>query len=505
MPSFSMLFALFCVLTAVVSNFTIVLMASPYIVSDLGGSNDIAIYTVAFFGVGSAIGVPIGKPIAARMGSAKALVACVAAFTFCSWLCAIVPNYPLFIACRFLLGFAAGPIYPILNHLLSHVVPSKYLPHALAIFVTILAVGPVFAACWGGFIAYEYIWRWAFYFNIPFFTLLSFFLWNRIGHYPQAPDKVPFDWIGYLFFSLGTFSLSLIAIMAQQLDWYRSPLLLTCFFIGLPSFLFFLLWSWHHPYPIVELHFFKRGTFAYGIFNLAILFSVYFGTIVLLSLWLTLYVQYTPLWIAVLLGGMAIAGLIPSLLIQEKLGSFDPRYPLAAAIILLAISCFHTTIFSVEINFERIAVSRVIAGFGLAIFLSPLFQLCFQSFPAEKSIDVIAIFQIVRNLAAGLGAAIYDIIWQRRQVFFHERLGEQLNVFSQQTKDFLQRTKQYFVPGDPNAQLDYYLERQARALALEDTFWLMSWILVGLLFLLFMTLSVRFKLLKDPSNSSKDS
>lgn len=480
--------SLFATLFMIAFSFTNPFMAAPYIVSDLGGSNEISIYNIALFGIGSALSVPLGKTFIARFHLRKVLVYGVLIMAFFTFTCGISPNFPIYLIQRFLLGFAAGPIYPAFTLALSKLLAPELKPRGTSIFVTLLTVVPVVGAAWGGFLAYEYNWRWIDYINIPLFLILAVALHRSFRGIDISIEKKPFDAVGYLFFFIGVCSLSIAAITAQQLDWYRSPTLVALTLIGTPCFFFFILWSSNVKYPILELKLFANSLFTFAQFNLALLFACYFGMLSLLSLWLKLYVNYTPFWISTALGTMVIAGIFPRFLIEERFGKVDTRWPLAIAIVLLAISCFHTTTFDVEINFGRIAFSRVIAGFGLALFLPPIFQMSFRAHPAEKGIEVIEIFQVTRNLACGLGAALFNIVWQRRESFFHERLGEKLNVFSMQTAQFFAKVKQLRVPGDPNAQLGYFLDRRATSLALDDTFWLMAWILVGLFILLITTI-----------------
>jgi MFS transporter, DHA2 family, multidrug resistance protein len=79
--------------------------------------------------------------------------------------------------------------------------------------------------------------------------------------------------------------------------------------------------------------------------------------------------------------------------------------------------------------------------------------------------------------------ALFLILWHRREVFFHLRLGSSLTAFAHETQQFLERAKLVHLQGKhAAAQLDYYLTRQASALALDDCFYLMGWITVFLLF-----------------------
>lgn len=488
-PTPTLFFALFCVLFSVIFNYTLSIMASPYIVADLGGSNDIATYTVTFFALGNALGIPLGRALMGRIGVIRFLVTGMVLFAFFSWTCAIAPTYPFFNASRFLQGFVSGPFYALAFYLFGTLEPKEKKGLFSSIILTLFTIGPVIGACWGGWIAYEWNWRWPFYFNIPMKLLLAVYLWKKLRSLNLPPlPKIPFDGIGYLFYALAIFTLGFATITGQELDWLRSNLILTCFALGIPSFLFFIFWDLNHPHPILAIKLLKNKILSYALFNLAVLFSAYFGMIILLSLWLKLWANYTPDWIAALLGTMALTGLFPMFLIDKRISRIDNRIFLSLAILLLALSCLHTMIFNVDINMGRIAGSRLLAGLGLALFLAPIFRLSFRDVPEEDRLHVMGLFQVVRALSSGMGAAIYAVIWQRRQVFFHDRLGSKLTATSPNTQEFFHNASALGLKGETaDAQLAYYLQREATSLALDDCFYLMAWILIGLLFVALVT------------------
>lgn len=483
-PTAPMLFfALFCTLFSVIFNYTLSIMASPYIVADLGGSNTIATYTVSFFALGNALGIPLGRPLSSRIGAMKFLFIAMLLFALFSWTCAIAPNYPFFNASRFLQGFVSGPFYALGFHLFNSLQPVEKKQKFTSITLTIFTIGPVIGACWGGWIAYEWDWRWVFYLNVPLLLLLAFYLRYRLEGFDTQPrEKVPLDGVGYLFYFIGIFCLGFAVITGQELDWFRSPLTTSLIVVGAPALLFFIFWELNHPHPLLYLQLLKRTTLYFSLFSLAILFSAYFGMVILLSLWLKLWANYTPDWIAALLGIMALTGLLPLLLIHKRLRSIDNRIFLAISIVLLIISCYHTMVFDVDIDLKRIVVSRLFAGLGLAFFLAPLFRLSFYRLQEDQMLHVLSLFQVTRALSSGLGACVYDVIWQRRQIFFHDRLGSSLTANSPQTEEFFLKAKEVGLEGNyANAQLEYYLQREATALALDDCFYLMAWILIGLL------------------------
>ncbi len=477
-------FSLYASLFLIVLSFTITALASPYIVGDLGGDRYITVYGLAFYGFGAAITIPLAKPLGARFSIPNLFVCCLLSFSLTALFSGLAPTYFLFVSGRFLTGLASGPFYALLSHTFSCLVPEDKKVFYSWIFVTIFVVVPVIGAAYGGTVAYLSHWRAPFLAGALIASLLAAALFVYFKEVEIPPLSSGFDWVGWSFYAVGISLLAFALTTAQQLDWVRSPLLVASVLIGLPCFGYFLLRSFLHETPSIDPRLFGDPLFAIAMVCLTLLFAVYFGIIVLLSIWLTFDVQFTPIWIGVLLGTMGIAGLFPRFIIQEKFGKIDPVIYLGLATFLLGISCFYTTLFDSEINFGRIAFSRILAGLGIALFLPPIFKMLTECCGPKRWIDGFNIFQCLRSVASSLGAAVFTIMWQRRSVFYHERLGEELNSTSIPTDKFFKKFETFQLPGDPMAELNHFLDRRSASLALDDVFYLMGWILAGLFVLL---------------------
>ncbi|MDR3625045.1 MAG: MFS transporter [Chlamydiales bacterium] len=483
------LITLLSVSSLLIMNTTLPLMSGLYIVSDLGGSQFTGTYPVTFFAIANALGIPLGKYLVDKIGAKKSLLYCLVLFAFVSWFCALSLNFPIFVVLRFIQGLVCGPFYYQISRLLPK---SVGITSAL---LTIAIVSPVVGVSIGGIVAYEYNWRYLFYFD-AFIALILAFILSFMKSEENNP-KVPFDGFGYICLFIAVTAIGTVLTAGQELDWFRSQLVIALLIIGFISLIFVVFRFFSHPFPIINFRMLTRPLFVFALLSLSLLFSAYFGMVILLVFWLALYVNFTPLWIALLIGTMAIAGILPNYLIQEKIGC-DRRIPLLLAIAILVVSCFHTTIFNVDVNFERIAFSRILAGFGLALFLPPLFQISFESFSSKRAVQVLEWFQMTRALACGFGASLYIILWQRRTVFYHERLGSALTDFSQQTADFFSKAFLVGLKGlSADAQLEDYLTRQSIALALDDCFYLMGWLLVGLFVVTLFTFFSRNKVLSS--------
>jgi DHA2 family multidrug resistance protein len=479
-----MVFALFFTLLSVIFSFTLDLMAGPYIVGDLGGSNDISTYTTTFYSLGNALSIPLGAALLDRITIRRYLVGTLLLFAFFTWAAAIAPTFPFLNATRFMQGFVTGPFYAlILGKLIPVFVPEKHRSTSTAVTLLVFTIVPALGASWGGPIAYLWNWRVLFYFNLPFILFLAGYFWIKLKDFDTfSEERKSFDGIGYLFYFIGVFCLGVTLIVGQELDWFRSTFIIATTVIGILSLLFFIFWDLQHPNPVLALRLLKNGAFSFVLMNLGVLFFIYFAMVTLLSLWLKLYVNYTPDYIAVLIGSMAVAGIFPWYFIRREYARFDTRIFLIIAIALLILSSYHTMLFNVEIDFFRIAISRITAGFALAMFLPPLFRLCFHICPPHEELHTLSLLQVVRALSSGLGASVFATIWLRRQVFYHERLGSQLTVFSPTTDAYFSDVSKFHVsPLTADAGLEYALQQQATSLALDDCFYLMCWILGGLL------------------------
>ncbi len=478
---------LFIALFLAVAYNTITNMAGLYITSALGGSIEISVYSMVFFGVGTLFTIPLAHPLADRFGTIKVLVYSLILYAIFSLFCARSSTYFFFNTHRFMLGVASGPIYILCRKLIIGHTSLGRLNICSTMIVLCFSISPILGACFGAWLAYEGFWRWIFYVNILIALVLAGYFWHYFKDL-EAPlsSPLPFDTVGYLFFSIGVGALVTALTLAQQLDWYRSMTIVVLLLIALPSLIFFIIWELNHPHPAIALNLLRTAMLSYALINMAILFATYFGMIILISLWLNIYVNYTPLWIAVLIGAMGIAGVIGYFISKNILRYFDPRLTLAVAILVFASSCYYSTYFDVEIDFFHLAIARSLAGLGLVLFLFPVFKLAYASCDSKQGPNIFCLLQLTRSLFSSLGAALFVILWQRRQIFFHERLAEGLTVYSQLTSNYFQRAHQTFdlTTGQSTEQLNIFLDQQATSLGLNDAFGFMGYILLGLLLLL---------------------
>jgi DHA2 family multidrug resistance protein len=143
--------AIYTAIFFAIFSFTLTIMGSIYIAGDLGGSNDIAIYTVCLYGIGNAIGIPLGRSLSHNIGTVRQLCICLHLFALFSFLCGLSTDFYMFLTFRFFQGIVVGPIYALANQLFAGLVPkekkSLFTTISLGLFSTLQLANPLLCQC----------------------------------------------------------------------------------------------------------------------------------------------------------------------------------------------------------------------------------------------------------------------------------------------------------------------------------------------------------------------
>lgn len=462
-------------------NLAIPVMGGTYIAGDLGASPDISYYGVSFFGLGAVCLYPLNPLFEKRLGKIECLLIFLSLFTFFTFCTAFATTFPLFIILRFISGMVSSVFFSFGFSLIRMLKKSCHEKEHLAPTAFLISISPALAASFGAWIAYDYDWKWMFLLQIPFLIATFCILYKFRTDLKTPLIHIPFDTVGYIAYLLFVTSIGSAVSLGQDLDWLRSPLISSLFGISLISFPFFVLWELKQEHPLIDLKLFRIPTFCMTVFSLFVLFSIDIGMTILFSLWIRLDVNYTPIWIAILLLHMVIAATLVFIFVikwMERLHSF---LPVIFAIIFFGMAFFYSSFFNAETNFERLAIARMLAGFGLAFFFFPLFKICLECVPVNKSSQGTAIFHTCRLLAGSLGIAFYNTLLLRREIFYHDRLGSYLTKSSEITDQCLANIGFFHKTGIAAKELlNGALNKQSTALGLADCFYCMGWVMTGL-------------------------
>src|SRR5215510_2529249 len=175
-------------------------VALPYMAGNLGVSNDESTWVLTSYLVSNAIVLPISGWLAGVVGRKRFFLSCIAFFTLSSLLCGIAPSLDLLLLFRVLQGLGGGGLQPMAQAILADTFPPEKRGLAFALYGITAVIAPTVGPTLGGWITYNYSWRWIFFINLPV-GLLALFLVFRLVEDPPYLTKakqagIQIDYIG---------------------------------------------------------------------------------------------------------------------------------------------------------------------------------------------------------------------------------------------------------------------------------------------------------------------
>lgn len=460
----------------IVLDYSIANVSIPYIAGDLAASTDQGIYVITAFAIGSSIGLAMTGFLTKRIGEIRLITAAVALFTLFSLICGLSSSLEMLVIARFIQGLVSGPLIPLSQSLLVKYGTLESRARDLAIWSMIVVTAPVIGPILGGYISDWYSWQWIFYINIPVGIFCSIVIWRLLGKRESPIEKVPIDVPGIIFLSIGVSTLQVFLDKGQQWDWWRSNSICCLITISILSFICLLIRELYHKTPLLDVQLFKIPSFTLSIFCLMISYAMYFGSVVIVPLWLQEYMDYNAEWAGLAVCTLGVAPVLFSLVtpvLIQKLGTIGT---LMISFFFFAVGCFYSAFFTTQVDFWHIAFGRFIFGCGFICYIAPLLTLNIQDIPSANLTGATGIFHFLRAVMGAVGTSVFSTIWERRTIFHHLRIGENLTLFNPQVPEPL-------TPASLEV-LNRSLDVQAAMLAINDTFLLMGGLFIGLIAIL---------------------
>ena len=459
-----------------VLDYSIANVSIPYISGNLGASVDEGTYVITSFAVGNAIGLAMTGWLTKRVGEIRLYVLSICLFTLLSWFCGASVNLMMLVVSRCIQGFVAGPIIPLSQSLLISTGTPTSRTRDLAIWTTIVVTAPVVGPVLGGYLSDWYSWTWIFYINIPVGVFCAVVIWSLMRRFETPIKKVASDVSGMIFLALGVLCLQVLLDKGQQWDWLNSSAIWILGIGTVVSFTLLIIRELWHETPLLDLRLFALPSFSVSIICLAVSYAIYFGTVVLIPLWLQQYMGYNAVWAGIAVCSIGIGPVLFSLITPSVIKKIGNLRTLMIGFALFGAASFYAAQFTTQVDLMHIAFSRFIFGFAIVSYLNPLIGMSMQDITSENLPSAAGIFHFVRAMVGGIGTSVFTTLWERRTIFHHERVGSALTRFNPTTPQ---------ATDDPSlALLNQATDQQAALLAINDTFFFMGWLFVGLIVLL---------------------
>jgi DHA2 family multidrug resistance protein len=408
-------------------------VALPYMAGNLGASNDQSTWVLTSYLVSNAIILPISGWIAGALGRKRFFVACLTVFTVSSLLCGVAPSLGFLLLFRVLQGGGGGGLQPMAQAILADTFPPQQRGLAFALYGITAIMAPTIGPTLGGWITFNYSWRWIFFINLP----VGLATWFLVRHFVEDPPYlgrlkaagVKLDYIGIALLAIGIGALQVMLDKGQEDDWFGSRFITTLAVVATVCLISLLVWEWFQKAPVIDVRMFKSFNFASASLMMFTLGILLFSGLVLMPQFLQTLVGYTSelAGLALSAGGLVLLFEMP--IMGQLTTKVQARYLIAFGWLALSIAMFYSTRrIDLQISFSAVTWLRIAQVIGLGFLFVPITLVAYIGISPEKNNSVAGIVNFMRNIGSSVGTSLVTTLIARRSQFHQARLVQNVRV-----------------------------------------------------------------------------
>ncbi|MEW5683350.1 MAG: DHA2 family efflux MFS transporter permease subunit [Pseudomonadota bacterium] len=451
----------------VVLDTTIANVSVPHIAGSLAVSPSQGTWVITSYAVAEAITVPLTGWLAQRFGPVKVFATCMVGFAVFSLLCGFAPSFGLLVAFRIGQGLFGGPIMPMSQTLLLHIFPKDKGPQALGLWSMTTVVAPIAGPILGGTISDNFHWSWIFLINIPVAALIAVVGYRMLIAQETATRRVPVDYVGLLLLVVWVGAMQIVFDEGKNLDWFASPFIVGLTVVAAIGFVAFLIWELTSENPVVNLRVFRHRGFTIGVVTVSLVFGAFFGSVVLLPLWLQTSMGYTATWAGYAGCLNGILAVIMSPIVAKLVGRYDVRMLVSFGVFWMAAVALWRSFYNTDATFWAIAAPQFALGFAIPFFFIPTTSLALSSVLPHEVPAAAGLQNFLRTTSGAFATSIITTVWENTANGKRSLLAGEL-VDPQRTIDAM--TAQGLTHDQALHQVEGLVQQQAVMLSTNQVF-----------------------------------
>ena len=369
--------------------------------------------------------IPITGWLSDRIGSRNLFLAAIVGFVIASMLCGMATSLAEMVAFRILQGIAAAFMNPLGQTVMMDIHPKSKQAGAMAIWGMGIMVGPILGPIIGGFLTESYNWRWCFYVNVPVGSACFAILWALLPTRERRTRR--FDLFGFSMLAIAISSLQLMLDRGQTNDWFDSWEVWIEAMVALAAGWMFFVHQFTGKTIMFERVIFADRNLIAGVGFMFVVGVLSTATMALLPLMLQSLFGYPVLSAGMLLVPRGL-GVIPSMWLAGRLGArgIDPRLLIGTGLMLITLSLWDMTGWTLNMSAGYFVTSGVIQGIGLGMIFIPLNVLAFATLPASLRTEGASLTTLARSVGGSIGISVVTALLAKNIQTQHEVLGAHL-------------------------------------------------------------------------------
>jgi EmrB/QacA subfamily drug resistance transporter len=390
---------------------TIVGVALPRIVGELGGTNELYTWAITSYLLTATItGVFYGK-LSDIYGRRLMLLLGVSIFLLGSLLSALSWSMTSLIIFRGIQGVGAGAIFPISLAIIGDLFTPRERGRYQGLFGAVFGVASIIGPLLGGWLTDNLSWHWIFLVNLPIGAATLYIIYRYLPSVHGEPPTRNLDYVGGLVFAVGVVFLLVGLTNKPTGEW-------TDFSVGgylliaallTPVFLFI---ESRAAEPIVPLGLFRNRNYAVTILATFLAAIGFFGAVIFLPRWFQFVQGVSPtesgLQVLPLLAGVIISSIVAGGLVSRT-GRF--KWILTGALAIMAVGILLFTGLGARTDLPLLWGWMFLAGVGIGPTLSVFTIVVQSSVPFSRLGVATGNLVFFRQIGGSVGLAIVGTVF----------------------------------------------------------------------------------------------
>jgi DHA2 family lincomycin resistance protein-like MFS transporter len=422
-PNTRVIWLLLAATFVVFLNETIMGVAVPHLVDDLGITVTAAQWLTTAFLLTMAVVIPVTGFLLQRFPTRPIFITAMTLFSVGTLLAALAPGFEVLLAARVVQASGTAIMMPLLMTTLMTVVPPSDRGRFMGRVSIVMSVAPAVGPTISGIILSVASWRFMFWLVLPI-AVAMLIVGIRKVETVNEPRRLPIDVVSVVLSAFGfgglVYGLSQLGGegghggAAGATPSYAIWVAFAVGIVGLGAFIWRQLVLQRRDRALLDLRTFRSRNFSISVGLMVVLMAALFGTIIVLPYYLQRVLELTPLETGlVLLPGGLLMGLAGPL-VGRLYDRFGPTPLLVPASIVLSGVLWSLTLVGEQTSVWLVLAAHLVMSLALAFMFTPLFTSALGSVEPRLYSHGSAIIGTVQQVAGATGTALFIAVMASR-------------------------------------------------------------------------------------------